>query len=78
MMEYDVATLEIFDEVFAAKDFRQTADRTICHEMLHLALYPLVAFVANMFTDEPGKIKEADRLEERVVTVLEGALTRGR
>lgn len=73
MMEYRHATLEIYDEVFLAPDFEKQADAAICHEVLHLALYPLIAYTHNMFEGDEGKRKELERLEEQVVTALEDA-----
>jgi len=75
MIEYDSAVLEVYDEVFAAADFKKTAEETICHEVLHLAMYPLVAFLDSMFTNDEGKQKEVERLEEAVVNVLQKAFT---
>lgn len=75
MMEYGQATMEIYDEVFASKDFERTADQTICHELLHLAFHPLIAFCDSMFTGDAGKLKETERLEEQVLGIIEGALT---
>jgi hypothetical protein len=75
MMEYGTATLEVFDEVFAAQDFKKTADETICHEMLHFATHPFVAFLDSMFTNDEGKQKETERLEEQLVVLLQRAFT---
>ena len=75
MVPYSKATLEIYDEVFAAKDFKDTADKAICHEILHLALYPLVSYCNNIFVGDEGKQRHLEELEETVVTTLERACT---
>lgn len=75
-MPYGSATLEIYDELFTSKDFEETADETVCHEVIHLALYPLISYCINMFTGDPGKQQHLEDLEETVVTTLERALTR--
>lgn len=77
LIEYDATNMEIYDEVFAAKDFKKEANKAVCHETLHLALHALIAYCNNMFTDEPGKQKELERLEEQTIATLEHALTEG-
>lgn len=75
MVEYGTATMEIFDEVFAAKDFEKTARDTIAHEMLHLALHSFAAFAYNLCNGNEGLQKEVERLEEGVVHKLQRAFT---
>lgn len=76
LLPYNKATLEIYDDVFSSKDFKKTADQAICHEMLHIALSPLVCYCNNMFIGDEGKQRHLEDAEEAVVTLLEGTCTR--
>ena len=76
MAPYGKITMEIYDEVFNAKDFEAEAEDTICHEMLHVALYPLISYCENMFDGDEGKKKELEKLEETIVTAMVAGLTK--
>ena len=76
MLEYGRATVKIYDEVFASQNFAQLADESVCHEMVHLALHPLVAYCWSMFQGDEGKRAELERLEELVTTRFERTLTK--
>jgi len=74
MAQYGKVTIEIFDEVINSKDFEKEAESTIIHELLHVALHPLIAYCDNMFTGDDGKKKELERLEDHVITRIEKGL----
>lgn len=74
MVEYNKATLTIYDLVFLDQEFYKEADATILHEMLHIVMHPLTTFCYNMFEGDEGKRRELERLEEQVVTSLEKSI----
>ena len=74
MMPYGSCTMELTDEVFASKNFPKDADQTICHEILHLALHPLISYCNNMLNGNEGAQRHLEELEEAVITTLEGCL----
>jgi hypothetical protein len=59
--------------VFQDPNFKQTADSTVFHELLHICLNDLTAFAGNMFDGDEGKGKELTRLEEAFITRMERA-----
>lgn len=72
-MEYWRARLTVYDELMgvASEKFEAMADRTICHEIAHLLVYPLVSYCDNMFTEDEGKKAELLKLEESLVSRIE-------
>lgn len=75
-MRYGRATITIYDKVLTVGDaqFKAYADATICHEVLHLALYPLVNFCANALKEHDGLQDYLIELEEQFITKLERSI----
>ena len=73
-MPYKRATIEIYEKVFAAPNFKEEAEKVIVHELMHLALNPLISFVSNIFSEASGNQKHLEDLEENFITTLEEAL----
>ena len=74
MMPYGSCIMEIFDEVFASKNFEKDADSTVCHEIIHLAMYPLISYCNNVLAGNEGGQKHLEELEEAFITSLERCL----
>lgn len=72
-MQYKKATIEIYDAVFTAHNFKEEAEKAVVHEMLHLAIHPLISYANNLFSDDSGKQKHLEDLEETFISTLEEA-----
>lgn len=74
-IQYGRCTIHIYDRVFSDPNFKETADSTVFHELLHICLNDLTAYACNMFDGDEGKAKELIRLEETFITRMERAFT---
>lgn len=76
MIPYGRATIVVYDTVFAESNekFKYNADLSLCHEVMHIFFYPLIAYAGNMMGDNDGMHAELERIEESLITKMELAL----
>lgn len=72
-IHYGKCVIHFYERLFSEEPFKETADRTVFHELIHICLNDITSYASNMFDGDDGKQKELERLEETFVTRMERA-----